>query len=137
MAIGNLDADKNLEIIVINDDKMSIYFPDGILKTNILNVCPKDAEIKELRFWNISGVNPVVVVAANKFNPDNPKRKIGGYLYFYQFTGRGYQKTWESSKIVDEIIDIQVGDPKNEGKEGLIVMSRLNGKVKMTKISPH
>ena len=37
----------------------------------------------------------------------------------------------------EEILDIKVGDLKKEGKEGLVILSRSKGKVKMTKVSPH
>jgi hypothetical protein len=51
-----------------------------------------------------------------------------------QWDGEAYSEVWKSDRQSNEIIDMSVGDPKNEGKEGLLILSKENKSFYLTKI---
>ena len=58
----------------------------------------------------------------------------GGYAIIIQWDGDSYNEVWKSDRQGDEILDLQVGDPKNEGKDGLLILSRDRKGYYLTKV---
>ena len=86
-----------------------------------------------LTTWNPSGAKcPFIVARKNKANEQGELN--GGFIYFIQWNGESYDEVWHSNKIDDLVIDMQVCDPKSEGKAGLVILSRQDKNYFLTKI---
>ena len=86
-----------------------------------------------LTTWNPAASKYPYIVARK--NPANEQGESnGGFVYFIRWNGENYDEVWHSNKIDDEVIDMQVCDPKSEGKAGLVILSRQDKNYFLTKI---
>ena len=75
---------------------------------------------------------PVLVAMRNTFDADG--KASGGYVYFIQWNGESYDEVWKSNRSDDSIVDMQVCNPKGEGKPGLVILSADKKGCYLTKI---
>lgn len=86
-----------------------------------------------LMTWNPAASKyPYIVARKNTANEQGESN--GGFVCFIQWNGENYDEVWHSNKIDDEVIDMQVCDPKSEGKAGLVILSRQDKNYFLTKI---
>ena len=86
-----------------------------------------------LAVWNpAASKRPYIAACKNTANEQGENN--GGYVYFIQWNGESYDEVWHSNKIDDAVIDMQVCDPKSEGKTGLVILSRQDKDYFLTKI---
>jgi TolB-like protein len=86
--------------------------------------------------WKPAGVQRALLIAGrNAFiTEDGEIKRAGGYAIVIQWDGETYNEVWKSERQGQEIIDLQVGDPKNEGTDGLLILSRERKDYYLTKI---
>ena len=83
--------------------------------------------------WNPSASkHPFLIACRNSVDTDG--KPNGGYVYFIQWNGESYDEVWKSNQIGDAVIDMQVCDPKGEGKPGLVILSKQKDDYYLTKI---
>lgn len=75
-----------------------------------------------LSVWRPGSLKTPYLVA-RKTSKDENGKPDGGYIYFLQWNGETYEEAWKSNKLDDRVVDIQVCDPKGEGKDGLVVLT--------------
>ena len=133
---SDFDGDTEMEIANVNapwrgeltrGDKpnpITIYGIDG--KNIIQKAVTNNSYGGRLTWWKPAEAKyPYLVVSKNDVTTDDEKTKFsGGYVYLLQWNGEMYEEAWKSDRLEDEVLDIQVCDPKNEGKEGLVVLSQ-------------
>lgn len=137
--VGNIDGFTGDEIGFLNISKnyFEIYSLENKKIKNIIeNIYDKDSQINsKISIWYVNNQSaPLIIFINNKITDD---KITNGQFFILRFTGKTYEKVFESNSFGEEILDIKVGDLKKEGKEGLVILSRSKGKVKMTKVSPH
>ena len=133
---ANFDGGEKTELataVFVSDTKkpagtIEIYGSNGIRKAVTANrYGPR------LAIWNPTAFKyPFLVAMRNTFDSDG--KASGGYVYFIQWNGESYDEVWKSNRIDDAIIDMQVCDPKGEGKPGLVILSADKKGCYLTKI---
>ncbi len=83
--------------------------------------------------WN-PALSKLPYIVACKSAVNDQDKPDGGYIYFIQWNGESYDEVWHSNKMDDAVIDMQVCDPKSEGKTGLVILSRQDKNYFLTKI---
>ena len=137
VAAADFDGDGNIEIATaveksIKDgaQPIEIYSLDGTRKA----ITTKGYGAK-LAVWNPNGSKyPFLVARLNTADGDG--KATGGYIYFLQWSGESYDEVWKSNQMDDAVIDMQVCDPKGEGKPGLVILSTDKKGYYLTKIVP-
>lgn len=137
VAAADFDGDGNIEIAtaVAKDIKdgpqpIEIYSLDGTRKA----ITTKGYGAK-LAVWNPNGAKcPFLIARRNTADADG--KPSGGYIYFLQWNGESYDEIWKSNQMDDAVIDMQVCDPKGEGKTGLVILSTDKKGYYLTKIVP-
>lgn len=88
---------------------------------------------ERLAVWNpFASKHPFLIACRNSVDTDG--KPNGGFVYFIQWNGESYDEVWKSNQIGDAVIDMQVCDPKGEGKPGLVVLSKQKDDYYLTKI---
>lgn len=73
-----------------------------------------------------------IVARRNLFTDD--KHNAGGYLFFLRWSGETFEEFWKSIQLDQSLLGFQVCDPKNEGEQGLVVLSNDGKNSYLTKI---
>ena len=132
---GDLDGDGKVELAVINQygsntgDFIRIFGIDGKRKA-ITN----EEYSYPLTVWHTGGKFPFIVATKNV--QGNSADSKGGYVFLLQWDGEMYRKMWKSVRMDEQILDIQVCNPKSEAKSGLVVLSKDDNGYYLTKIEP-
>lgn len=132
IAIADMDGDGNLEIAKIEPDAqpIEVYSLTGLRKA--VTIKSYDS-YSCLAIWNPTAFKfPFLVASKNTFDSDG--KPNGGYVYFIQWNGESYEEVWKSNQLDDAVIDMQVCDPKGEGKPGLVILSTDKKGYYLTKI---
>ncbi len=132
---STLDGDSNTELAVAQarDIKLSgkpieIYSLRGLRKA-----VTQKGYSGRLAVWNpTASRHPFWVSRRDTADADG--KPNGGFVYFIQWNGESYEEVWKSNQIGDQVIDMQVCDPKGEGKTGLVILSRQDKNYFLTKI---
>lgn len=131
---ADFDGDKKIEVAAAVDfdptagEPVKIYGLDGYRKA-----VTENGYDSRLAAWQPSGAKtPYLVACRNSFDGD--KKPNGGHVFFIQWSGESYEEVWKSNKIDDAIIDMKVCDPKGEGKDGLVILSRDKKNSYLTKM---
>jgi TolB-like protein len=134
LTAGDFDGDSKIETAFLRFDEpapIEIYGETGerIAITN-------EKYSGCLTNWKPAGVKCTYLVTARNetIKDDNKDKPNGGYVMVIQWDGEAYSEVWKSDRQSNEIIDMSVGDPKNEGKEGLLILSKENKSFYLTKI---
>ena len=127
VTVADLDGDGKLEVAKVEPSHttsdgwpIEVYSLTGLRKAVTIEgygLC--------LTTWNPTAFKYPFLVA-KKFN--------SGCIYFLQWNGESYERVWKSNQMDDQIIDMQVCDPKGEGKTGLVVLSTDKKGYYLTKI---
>ena len=132
---ADLDGDGMLEIAEVapsatkTDGKpIEVYSLTGLRKAVTLEFYGN-----RLTTWNSTAFKHPFLVAIQD-TADADGKPNGGYIYFIQWNGESYERVWKSNQIDDQIIDMQVCDPKGEGKSGLVILSADKKGYYLTKI---
>ena len=133
-AAGDFDGDGNIEIATaVSSDIKSSGNPIEVWGKKGRKAVTATRYGSRLTTWNPSGAKcPFIVARKNTANEQGEPN--GGFVYFIQWRGENYDEVWHSNKIGDEVIDMQVCDPKSEGKAGLVILSRQDKNYFLTKI---
>ena len=134
IAAGDFDGDGNIEIATsASSDIKTDGSPIEVWGKMGRKAVTTKRYGARLTTWNPSGAKcPFIVARKNKANEQGELN--GGFIYFIQWNGESYDEVWHSNKIGDEVIDMQVCDPKSEGKAGLVILSRQDKNYFLTKI---
>lgn len=132
---ADFDGDGKIELAIAQAQNLKlpgipieIYSLDGVRKA----VTPSGYGAR-MAVWNPStSKNPFLVACRNTVDADG--KPTGGFAYFIQWNGESYDEVWKSNQIGDAIIDMQVCDPKGEGKPGLVILSKQKDNYYLTKI---
>jgi hypothetical protein len=131
---ADFDGDGNTEMAVSTSynnpagEPVEIYSLAGVRKA----VTTK-GYAERLAVWNPSASkHPFLVACRNGVDADG--KPNGGFAYFIQWNGESYDEVWKSNQIGDAVIDMQVCDPKGEGKTGLVILSEEKDNYYLTKI---
>lgn len=132
---ADFDGDGNIELalaqaanINLSGKPIEIYSLAGIRKAVTTR-----GYGGRLAVWNPAASKfPYIVARKNTSNEQGENN--GGYVYFIQWNGESYDEVWHSNKIGDAVIDMQVCDPKSEGKTGLVILSKQDKNYFLTKI---
>lgn len=132
-AANDLDGDGQIEFAVVNPsisigEPIEIYGMDGSRKA------VTDGKYGSLlTTWQPGNIkHPYLIARINSHDED--KKSNGGTIHFIQWNGETYDEIWKSNKIDDAVLDMKVCDPKGEGKDGLVILSRDKKNSYLTKI---
>lgn len=136
VAIGDFDGDGKLETAVVEpSDLKNSGKPIEIYGQNGRKAATVNGYGARLTTWNPGG-SKLPYIVARKNIPNTNGESSGGYIYFLQWNGESYDEVWKSNQMDDAVIDMQVCDPKSEGKTGLVVLSTDKKGYYLTKIVP-
>ena len=132
---ADFDGDGNTELAVAKASDIEpggrpieIYSLEGVRKA-----VTTEGYGGRLAVWNPpASKHPFLV--ARRDTADADGKPTGGFVYFIQWNGESYDEVWKSNQIGDAVIDMQVCDPKGEGKTGLVILSRQDKNYFLTKI---
>ena len=132
---ADFDGDGKIELAMAQSTDVKllgkpieIYSLDGVRKA----VTPSGYGAR-MAVWNPSASkHPFLVACRNTVDADG--KPNGGIVYFIQWNGESYDEVWKSNQIGDAVIDMQVCDPKGEGKPGLVILSKQKDDYYLTKI---
>ena len=134
--VANFDGAEKTEIAtaVYKRDSQALAEPIEIFSSNGLRKAVTSKKYGDkLAVWNPTEFKyPFLVAMRNTFDADG--NASGGYVYFIQWNGESYEEVWKSNRIDDSVIDMQVCDPKGEGKPGLVILSADKKGCYLTKI---
>ncbi len=126
---ADLDGDGKTELVRLSTQAgggpLEVFAKDGTRKA-ITENSYGNREAGRTTIWQaVPKSRPYIVVCKNESTKDlNDKDKpSGGYFYLLQWDGDTYSEIWKSPKLDDKVVDLQVCDPKNEGRPSLIVLS--------------
>lgn len=131
---ADFDGDGNTELAVSRLSKILVGEPIEIYSlSGVRKATTTKGYGARLAAWNpSSSKHPFLVAPRNTIDSDG--KNNGGFVYFIQWNGESYDEVWKSNQIGDAIIDMQVCDPKGEGKTGLVILSSEKGRYYLTKI---
>lgn len=132
---SDFDGDGKIELAIAQAQDLklpgipiAIYSLDGVRKA----VTPSGYGAR-MAVWNpYASKHPFLVARRNTVDADG--KPNGGFVYFIQWNGESYDEVWKSNQIGDAVIDMQVCDPKGEGKPGLVILSKQKDNYYLTKI---
>lgn len=132
---ADFDGDGEIEMATAQESDMKltakpikVYNIDGVRKA----VTPSGYGAR-MAVWNpFASKHPFLVARRNTADADG--KPTGGFVYLIQWNGESYDEVWKSNQIGDAVIDMQVCDPKGEGKPGLLVLSKQKDDYYLTKI---
>jgi len=117
---GDVDGDKETELILLDRTKgsnaLSVWSQSGTLKSRSDPVYGLNACIWHPRWSKL----PFIVAQRNRISPAG--RMLAARLVMLQWNGEVYEEVWTSRELGQTVTDIQVGDPKDEGASGIVVL---------------
>jgi len=136
--IADFDGDGNLEDaetvrdlnLTLDSDvscPLEIFGTDGIRKG-----FSEKSYLSRLAVWNHGMFKLPFIVARSQVCDD--KGETSGYVHFVWFDGETYNEVWKSTRFDDAVLDMKVCDPKGEGTDGLIILSRDKKSCYLSKI---
>lgn len=135
---GDFDGHGSIEIATVRDPGFRTF---GITFGDFIEIWGKNGRKaittkkygSRLTTWN-PALSKLPYIVACKSAVNDQDKPDGGYIYFIQWNGESYDEVWHSNKMDDAVIDMQVCDPKSEGKTGLVILSRQDKNYFLTKI---
>ncbi|MHB9105883.1 MAG: CsgG/HfaB family protein [Armatimonadota bacterium] len=135
VSAGDLDGNGMLEMALSKYDLEGTNHPIDIFNAAGARIAStENAFSARTAVWQPAGVKrPYLAASRNEVtevekSDGMKKEKVlapnGGRIFLLQWDGELYDEMWQSPQFGEEVIDLTVCDPKNEGAEGLIVLYR-------------
>ncbi|HEX2948174.1 MAG TPA: CsgG/HfaB family protein [Armatimonadota bacterium] len=140
--IGDIDDDGQLEVVITTfnkdeKDPKTVTVTSGPIKVLTLSAAKKYTSPSTYgivsTLWKPKGTKVPFIVATSNVMDATGKPTNDAYLYLLQWNENEYSEVWKSDRLGESILDMQVCDPKNEGDDGLVVMSKDKDKCYLTK----
>ncbi len=138
-AAADFDGDGEMEVALIKLPKLNGSRPEEGKPIRIYAVSGARKAATQglydgcLAAWRPDGEGLPYLVATRKGRDENGGA-AGASVCLIQWNGEDYQEVWNSDPIDDQVLEMKVCDPKGEGQEGLVVLSRDSQGSYLTKI---